>query len=238
MTSKWASAFRTGAAVISLIVLAGCGGGDEVPPATATVVVADVSGSAEKLGLRGDATTELVSAVHGMQAPAKVFLVAFNTEVGSSTCAPVTVDLQWSDVSTDVEDTKAAYATQAEAAAEPYFECARNSTTKDGTDVFGGVAAGYQLIKDAAGDRTMILVTDGCHTYQFKTCAKKVANAEWRAQTLANLSDAMKPDLSGVQMTIEGLARGSHLQSAQVQGLRALYEEYAAMTGAELTLTD
>ncbi|MCL3836885.1 hypothetical protein [Aeromicrobium duanguangcaii] len=225
-------------AVASLVLLGACGGGDDTPSASATAVVADVSGSAEKLGLREDATTELGAAVRAMSAPAKVFLIAFNTEVGSSVCSPVTVDLPWSDVSTDIEDTKASYEPQALAAADPYLECARTSVKKDGTDVFGGIAAGHQLIKAAPGTKKLVLVTDGCHTYQFKTCVKQVADADWRAAKVAGLDDTMKPDLAGVDITIKGLARGSHLQSAQVQGLRAFYEEYAETTGAALTFSE
>lgn len=220
-------------------VLAACGGSGDAPPQTGTVVVADVSGSAEKTGLRDDAAAQFGNAVESMGAPGKVALLAFNNEVGSATCPPVTVTLNWSDNSTEVQDNRAKLAAQAPAAAGPYFDCAKASVKKDASDVFGGIAEAATLLKDVPGAKAMVIVSDGCsNSYKVNTCAKGVADSGWRAEKLASLPDSLKPSLSGVSITFVGLARGTNLQSAQVQGLRSLYTEYAEAAGATITFKD
>lgn len=220
-----------------VIVLNGCGGSEEGPE-SATAVVADVSGSADRSDLRKEAVSAFQSAVMDMSAPAKVKFLAFNMEVGSSVCPPLVASLPWSGSTTTDNDTKEAIAAQIPGNVASYIDCAKGSVDKGGSDVLGGIVAGHGLVADAPGAKRIVLVTDGCQRYQFKTCSADVTNADWRAQTIEDLPESLRPDLSGVDLTIEGLARGTDLQAQEVQGLRDFYEEYAAVTGANLKIAE
>lgn len=213
----------------------GCGG-ETPPPKSAYVVLADVSGSGQRIGLVDEAKRLLGERVSQMRAPSRATFLAFNMQVGSSTCPPVKVDLAWSDNSTEVSDNRASYVEPAKAAIDPYVECALASYSGGGTDVFGGISEAASLMAGIPGEKEIDMVTDGCHsTKSLRTCTKQVANPKWRANVLKALPAALKPHLSGVALKMYGVARGSRLQSDQVQGLRSLYSEYAAAIGATVT---
>jgi hypothetical protein len=174
-----------------------------------------------------------------MDAPGTVTLMAFNTEVGSSKCPPVTVTLNDSDNSTEVADTRKKLASEAPGAVGPYLDCVRASALKDGTDVFGGFAQAATLLSSSAAKKSIVFVTDGCsYGYGAGTCSKNVVDPKWRAKAIAGLPATLKPSLAGTDVTIVGLARGTHLRSDEVQGLRSFYEEYAKTIGANLTIED
>ena len=226
---------RTFATMLSLVIcgflLAACGDDSAATETSATVIVVDVSGSGENINLRQDAKQQAVKAINAIDAPGRVHILAFNMEVGATDCKPISVNLETSDVSTEVKDNKKKYAAQIADVLDPYFDCAQASVIKDGTDVIGGIVAGHQLIQDVDGEQSIVLVTDGCQTYKFSTCSKNISNAEWRAKQLENLDKSLIPDLSGVDLVMTDVSRGSNLQSEQVQGLRAFWEEYAAAAG-------
>ena len=219
------------------LLLNGCGGSDEGPE-SATAVVADVSGSAERSDLRKQSVSAFQSAVLDMTAPAKVKFLAFNMEVGSSTCPPLVASLPWSGSTTTDNDTKEAIAAQIPGNVASYVDCAKGSVEKGGSDVVGGIVAGQGLVADAPGAKRIVLLTDGCQRYRFKTCTADITDTDWRAQTIESLPESLKPDLTGIDLTIEGLARGTDLQGEEVQGLKDFYKEYAAATGANLTIAE
>ena len=224
------------AAAITMTGLTACGGDNTAEAKqNSTVVVADVSGSAEMQSLRDSARAQFVSAVKALQAPGSVTLFAFNTKVGSTPCDPVVAKLAASDNSTRIEDDRSKLVAQAPSAAAPYFDCVRKAVSLDGTDVFGGFAEAANLLKNATGTKAIVMVTDGCNnSFGLVSCSAEVADPAWRAEKLKALPESLKPNLAGISVTISDLARGADLQSDQVQGLRALYTEYGALTGASI----
>ncbi|MFT4187782.1 MAG: hypothetical protein QM621_04300 [Aeromicrobium sp.] len=230
-TRRWGA---VATAALALGGLTACGGG-EAPPASGTVIAADVSGSAEEASMREEAKAAMQAAVEGMEAPETVSMLAFNYKVGTPTCEPLKVTLEWSSSSTSMKDAKESYIVPAVEAVEPYLDCAKESVEGDGTDVVGAIVESYQMLKDTPGDKSIVMVSDGCQTYLFELCSPSVSDPAWREQQLNALADSMKPDMSGVEIEFVGLARGADMQSTEVQGLRAFYEEFAALTGASVT---
>lgn len=228
-----------GAGLVALVAALASGCSEGVPEENAYVVLADISKSTEKLGMLDDAKKVLGARVASMEAPSRATFLAFNMEVGSSTCPPVRIDLQWSDNSTEVRDNRESYVAPARAAIDPYVECSLASFSDTGTDVFGGIAQAASALDGVPGVRTIDVVTDGCHVTQtLRTCKKKVADAGWRAEAMASLADSLTPDLSGVLVTFHGVGRGSRLQSDANLGLKELYKEYATQTGATVAFED
>lgn len=221
-----------GVLVVLMGATAACGG-DDAPPANATVVLADVSQSANKSALVESATSEFYSAVKSIAAPGTVTLYAFNTQVGSEDCKPLVANLKWDRNSTKIDDAKAALVAKAPAAVTKYYACVDEKMRAPGTDIFGGIAEAANRLKDVPGTKTIRLVSDGCNnSYDTDLCSMKVVDAAWRADRINALPDAMKPDLSGVTIDVTGLAKNADLNSAQVQGLKSFFTEYAEATHA------
>ncbi|MFC0316044.1 hypothetical protein ACFQNE_11510 [Gordonia phosphorivorans] len=196
-------------------------------------MLADASASAEQSEMKNKAAEEFASAVGRLTAPGKVTLMAFNTQVGSSPCEPVVASLPWDPNSTTVDDKKKELVAQAPAAVAPYFECVETHTSVQGTDIIGGIAEAADVLRSTPGDKAISLVTDGCNnSYGANTCAIEVTDPAWRSARIEALPTEMKPDLTGVTLTITGLGRGADINSAQVQGLKAFFREYAEATHA------
>lgn len=231
---------RRAARVIAAVVMAALGGltacSDDPPAANATVVLADVSQSANKGELVDSATSEFYSAVKSASAPATVTLYAFNTQVGSEDCRPLVATVKWDRNSTNVDDEKTKLVSQAPAAVKKYYSCVDETMRAPGTDIFGGIAEASNLLKGVSGTRTIELVSDGCNnSYDTDLCGIHVVDASWRDARIKALPDSMKPDLSGITLNVSGLAKNADLNSAQVQGLKAFFSEYAEVTHAEYT---
>ncbi len=222
------------AAAVTLGGLTACS--DDPPAANGTVVLADVSQSANKGELVDSATSEFLAAVRSANAPATVTLYAFNTQVGSEDCKPLVATVKWDRNSTNVDDEKAKLVAQAPAAVKKYYACVDEKMQAPGTDIFGGIAEAANLLKNVPGTRTIELVSDGCNnSYDTDLCSLSVVDAGWRAERIKALPDSMKPDLSGITLNVSGLAKNADLNSAQVQGLKSFFSEYAEVTHAEYT---
>lgn len=233
---------RIAASVVGVIALAGsltaCGN-TETAPASAWVVVGDASLSTDATHLIDEAEAHFAKRISNMPAPSSVTFMIFNTDVGSATCPPLTVTLETGKNSTLIDDTRKGYAAQATNKANEYVECALGN--QRGTDIFGGIANAADLVKDAPGSKEIDLFTDGCNaatygTLKIATCGQKVTDPEWRKKTLAELPDEFKPDLSGVTLTMTGIARGSKINSQRVLSLKQFWQEYANLVHATITL--
>jgi len=222
------------------MTLAACGN-TEKAPASAWVIVGDASMSTNATHIVDDAEAQFSQRIANMPAPSSVTFMIFNTDVGSSTCPPLTVTLESGDNSTAIDDTRQGYAAQAKAKADEYVKCALGN--QHGTDIFGGIANAETILAKAPGAKAIDLFTDGCNaaTYgglKIRTCGKNVIDPKWRKKTLAALPAEYKPDLTGVTVTMTGIARGSKMDSQQVLALREFWQEYAALTHASITLNN
>ncbi|MFI8774651.1 hypothetical protein ACIGKQ_21165 [Gordonia sp. NPDC062954] len=230
-TRRISTAALVGASLLLIIGLTACG--SEEPAASGSVVLADVSESADATELQNNASNAFVAAVNDLDAPGKATLFAFNTQVGSSPCEPVVATLTWDENSTTVEDNKKELVAAAPSAVSPYFDCVEQNVDAPGTDIFGGIAEAANILASTPGDKTIVLVTDGCNnSYDTDTCSIQVVDQAWRTERLDALPSSMKPDLSGVTLEVVGLGRGADINSAQVQGLKSFFNEYAEVTNA------
>lgn len=226
------------ALLIAVPLLAACGD-EEEPLESAHVVVADASGSANKVELSTEARDLFALRITEMEAPSTVTFMIFNTDVGSQACPPLAVSLATSDNSTAIDDTLAGYAAQAPAKAEEYVTCALGSTK--GTDIFSGVANAATLLEGVEGERSIDLVTDGCNTTDLgelmaRTCRSDITDPQWRERVLEALPPELSPDLTGISLTLTGLGRGAGIPGERVLSLREFWTRYAERLGATITI--
>lgn len=220
------------AAVIALPLAAGCA--DEVRPESHTIVAVDLTGSFENAARESYVKDQVTTALARMAGSGTVTVLAFSSQVGTSRCVPPRATVIWAGNTKKYESAKEAAASQLLGTLPAYFTCANDSVEKKTSDVLGAFAEAGSMLEGLTGARMIAMVSDGCqNTYKIKTCKNaKMLDADWRGASLEALPDSLRPDLSGVDITMQGLAVNSGMEQTGVDALKLFYQQFAQLTSA------
>lgn len=220
-------------AVLGLTTLTGCS--DEVRPESDTVVAVDLTKSFERADRDLYVRQQVDDALKRMTGSGTVAVLGFSSEVGTSNCVAPTAKITWAGNTEKYEMAKRSASSQLLKALPDYFTCADASVqAKRSSDILGAIAEARSMLAGSLDAKTIAMVTDGCqNTYKIKTCKNEsMLDPRWRAESLASLPEALRPDLSGVDVVLQGVAVNSGMQQTGVDALKAFYREFATLTSA------
>jgi hypothetical protein len=232
---KKAAAAATTTLVTLLLPLTGCTA-EHTP--TQTLEISDVSGSAlnETAGLNNVAKTVLSDYIDKMEPGDKVTLYAFNHTPGNS-CEPITASFPKQANSEQTRQLKAQLLAAAPATYDEYVTCVRNKKSAGdpgpGSTIFGAIAEA--VVNDTSNPRVVQihLVTDGCsYGENADTCVPEMTQPNFAESIIKGLPAALKPNLSGIHLVVQGLGQGTTLSTEQISVLRDILKVYAKTTGS------
>lgn len=222
------------ATVMLLALIGGCS--DEVRPEAHSVIAVDLTKSFAQADRDLYVKQQVTDALGRMSGSGTVAVLGFSSEVGTSNCVAPTATLTWAGNTEKYETAKKAASTQLLAALPDYFSCAEASVqAKKSSDVLGALAQAQAMLAGRPDSRAIVMISDGCqNTYKIKTCMNdKMLDPDWRAQSLSGLPGALRPDLSGTDLIMQGVAVNSGMQQTGVDALKSFYREFSKLTSAK-----
>lgn len=166
----------------------------------------------------------------------RITVVGFNNRPGTA-CTPLVFDYvnASSGEEEDQMDTMQAGLPDAFAGYQACLTGAYGSNGTKGSEIFGAIPTGIIAAQASTYPLTGItVVTDGCAVGEgIRTCdPEQMQQDGFPQQVIDALPESLKPDLSGISLTVVGLGAGKHLNADQIDILRDIWRIYAQATHA------
>jgi hypothetical protein len=200
--------------------------------------ISDVTGSAldgtERLNIV--AKDEGVTLINSLHAGDSLTVYAFGRTLTSS-CEPISADFAAQDNTEEQDQLRSDVAAALPAKYDKYVSCLRDKTTGGsaygGSPIFGAITEAVEAAKTNGPITQIQLITDGCTWGEGPpTCSAVIKNPGVAKKFISQLPASLKPNLTGIPMTITGLGRGTDMSSAELSALRQIFSDYGEATGS------